>query len=321
VRPRSSPKYLEERRAAAYPRKVACDTGNRHGPCRIYALKVQACESPTGLAAPSGGVASRTVVSRAVVSRGLASARTGEAEIVAKTELSLIPAAELVSRSNVRFPNESEAYRHARNALLEEEIELRAESPPPRPRSIAEQAREQHGGRVARALPGARGFPGGDAGATAGGAPEHSLSSQIPIGEMTPGSPRGGPGVVRSDRRSQGHHPRKHDVHGSKPRGVWPLERPRGLAGDGRELRPGRGCTRVGLRPCSPRAPSVLPARRARPMTCFRVVFVGMLLPSRGRSLHRRFGPLAAGDGPARISFQLIAPSELQLTLDGKEPA
>ena len=37
----------------------------------------------------------------------------------------LTPAAELAARSPVRFPNESEAYRAARTALLAEEIELR----------------------------------------------------------------------------------------------------------------------------------------------------------------------------------------------------
>jgi predicted dithiol-disulfide oxidoreductase (DUF899 family) len=38
---------------------------------------------------------------------------------------SLVPAAELARRSNVRFPNESAEYRAARTALLAEEIELR----------------------------------------------------------------------------------------------------------------------------------------------------------------------------------------------------
>lgn len=37
----------------------------------------------------------------------------------------LVPAAELASRNPVRFPNESAAYRSARQALLAEEIELR----------------------------------------------------------------------------------------------------------------------------------------------------------------------------------------------------
>src|SRR5579885_403847 len=38
---------------------------------------------------------------------------------------SLVPAAELAARNPVRFPNESEEYRRARQALLVEEIELR----------------------------------------------------------------------------------------------------------------------------------------------------------------------------------------------------
>ncbi|QLC23688.1 DUF899 family protein [Parasphingopyxis algicola] len=37
----------------------------------------------------------------------------------------LVPAAELAARNPTRFPNESDAYREARNALLAEEIELR----------------------------------------------------------------------------------------------------------------------------------------------------------------------------------------------------
>ncbi len=37
----------------------------------------------------------------------------------------LVPAVELASRNGVRFPNESDAYRQARDALLAEEIELR----------------------------------------------------------------------------------------------------------------------------------------------------------------------------------------------------
>ena len=37
----------------------------------------------------------------------------------------LIPASELAKRNNVRFPNESDEYRRARDALLAEEIELR----------------------------------------------------------------------------------------------------------------------------------------------------------------------------------------------------
>ena len=39
--------------------------------------------------------------------------------------MTLIPASELVKRNNVRFPNESDEYRRARDALLAEEIELR----------------------------------------------------------------------------------------------------------------------------------------------------------------------------------------------------
>ena len=41
------------------------------------------------------------------------------------TSSTLTPAAELAKASRVRFPNESEAYRQARTALLAEEIELR----------------------------------------------------------------------------------------------------------------------------------------------------------------------------------------------------
>ena len=41
------------------------------------------------------------------------------------TQPSLVPATELARRNPMRFPNESEAYRHARQALLAEEIELR----------------------------------------------------------------------------------------------------------------------------------------------------------------------------------------------------
>jgi predicted dithiol-disulfide oxidoreductase (DUF899 family) len=37
----------------------------------------------------------------------------------------LLPAHELVNRNRMRFPNESVTYRHARDALLAEEIELR----------------------------------------------------------------------------------------------------------------------------------------------------------------------------------------------------
>ena len=39
--------------------------------------------------------------------------------------IQLAPAAELAKKNGVRFPNESEEYRRARNALLAEEIELR----------------------------------------------------------------------------------------------------------------------------------------------------------------------------------------------------
>jgi predicted dithiol-disulfide oxidoreductase (DUF899 family) len=41
------------------------------------------------------------------------------------TQPDLVPAAELASRNPLRFPNESAAYRRARQALLAEEIELR----------------------------------------------------------------------------------------------------------------------------------------------------------------------------------------------------
>jgi predicted dithiol-disulfide oxidoreductase (DUF899 family) len=41
------------------------------------------------------------------------------------TSKALIPAIELAGKNKIRFPNESAAYRHARNALLAEEIELR----------------------------------------------------------------------------------------------------------------------------------------------------------------------------------------------------
>jgi predicted dithiol-disulfide oxidoreductase (DUF899 family) len=37
----------------------------------------------------------------------------------------LVPAAELAGRNRMRFPNENDAYRHARQTLLAEEIELR----------------------------------------------------------------------------------------------------------------------------------------------------------------------------------------------------
>ena len=38
---------------------------------------------------------------------------------------SLVPAAELAAKGSKPFPNESDEYRHARTALLAEEIELR----------------------------------------------------------------------------------------------------------------------------------------------------------------------------------------------------
>ena len=41
------------------------------------------------------------------------------------TSIALAPAAQLAKSNGVRFPNESDAYRQARNALLAEEIELR----------------------------------------------------------------------------------------------------------------------------------------------------------------------------------------------------
>jgi predicted dithiol-disulfide oxidoreductase (DUF899 family) len=41
------------------------------------------------------------------------------------TSQALVPAIELAKRNRVRFPNESDAYRRARTALLAEEIELR----------------------------------------------------------------------------------------------------------------------------------------------------------------------------------------------------
>ena len=40
-------------------------------------------------------------------------------------EAKLEPAAELAARNRAHYPNESEDYRRARNALLAEEIELR----------------------------------------------------------------------------------------------------------------------------------------------------------------------------------------------------
>jgi predicted dithiol-disulfide oxidoreductase (DUF899 family) len=50
--------------------------------------------------------------------------QTAEEVIMAKTEV-LAPATELARKNGVRFPNESAAYRQARDALLAEEIELR----------------------------------------------------------------------------------------------------------------------------------------------------------------------------------------------------
>jgi predicted dithiol-disulfide oxidoreductase (DUF899 family) len=46
-------------------------------------------------------------------------------EDVMTASIELTPASELARRSKVRFPNESETYRRAREALLAEEIELR----------------------------------------------------------------------------------------------------------------------------------------------------------------------------------------------------
>jgi predicted dithiol-disulfide oxidoreductase (DUF899 family) len=58
----------------------------------------------------------------------------------------LTPASELARRSKVRFPNESEAYRRAREALLIEEIELRR-----RIEQVAEQRRAlPPGGKVVK---------------------------------------------------------------------------------------------------------------------------------------------------------------------------
>jgi predicted dithiol-disulfide oxidoreductase (DUF899 family) len=41
------------------------------------------------------------------------------------TEQQLKPASELANKNGVRFPNESDEYRRARDVLLAEEIELR----------------------------------------------------------------------------------------------------------------------------------------------------------------------------------------------------
>ena len=49
----------------------------------------------------------------------------------------LIPAAELAAKNTLRFPNESAAYRKARQALLIEEIELRPGQPDDAPRRRA----------------------------------------------------------------------------------------------------------------------------------------------------------------------------------------
>jgi predicted dithiol-disulfide oxidoreductase (DUF899 family) len=58
----------------------------------------------------------------------------------------LAPASELVARNDIRFPNESEEYRRARNALLSEEIELRRHI-----ERVAEQRRAlPRGGEVSR---------------------------------------------------------------------------------------------------------------------------------------------------------------------------
>ena len=57
----------------------------------------------------------------------------------------LTPAAELVRRNDVRFPNESNEYRRARNALLAEEIELRRHI-----ERVAEQRRQLPPGGVVR---------------------------------------------------------------------------------------------------------------------------------------------------------------------------
>ena len=58
----------------------------------------------------------------------------------------LVPASELVKRNGVRFPNESDEYRRARDALLAEEIELRRHI-----ERVAEQRRAlPPGGQVAK---------------------------------------------------------------------------------------------------------------------------------------------------------------------------
>jgi len=62
------------------------------------------------------------------------------------TDQILAPANELAARNGVRFPNESDAYRQARDALLAEEIELRRHI-----ERVAEQRRQlPPGGEVAK---------------------------------------------------------------------------------------------------------------------------------------------------------------------------
>jgi predicted dithiol-disulfide oxidoreductase (DUF899 family) len=63
------------------------------------------------------------------------------------TDEDLVPAKELAARNGVRFPNESEVYRRARDALLAEEIELRRHI-----ERVAEQRRQlPAGGAVTKA--------------------------------------------------------------------------------------------------------------------------------------------------------------------------
>jgi predicted dithiol-disulfide oxidoreductase (DUF899 family) len=62
------------------------------------------------------------------------------------TSKALIPAIELAGKNKIRFPNESAVYRHARNVLLAEEIELRRHI-----ERVAEQRRQlPPGGKVTR---------------------------------------------------------------------------------------------------------------------------------------------------------------------------
>jgi predicted dithiol-disulfide oxidoreductase (DUF899 family) len=62
------------------------------------------------------------------------------------TSKALIPAIELAGKNKIRFPNESAVYRHARNVLLAEEIELRRHI-----ERVAEQRRQlPPGGEVTR---------------------------------------------------------------------------------------------------------------------------------------------------------------------------